>query len=279
MPLNKEDAQFTIWGTWRLYATYTDFVDFVDFDLLLLKIFFRDLGCSQWYPDCLVFTGNSRLYSMNMFIRCILHIRGFLEFECPELVFNSTYLGDDYINIINTLYNCTIYTLTLDIFISTCCPVWQQEFCWIHLIGFAKGYTHFVVYTRSSFVEQTTPNSLSFAAATAKYQAIWKQRNGKVGWRNWLKGSWSAKIGVVAIFWGNTFQLLANCNLGGKNHLQLWTKTSQVSSQLWRGSRIWNLCCLSVFRPTRFWKAMEGFVIGNTVGYMHNWITPIHHFS
>eukprot|EP00434_Breviolum_minutum_P040006 symbB.v1.2.035541.t1/scaffold4796.1/size34699/1 len=32
------------------------------------------------------------------------------------------------------------------------------------------GYTHFVVYTRSSFVEQTTPNSLSFAAATAKYQ-------------------------------------------------------------------------------------------------------------
>lgn len=106
-----------------------------------------------------------------MFIRCILHIRGFLEFECPELVFNSTYLGDDYIYIINT-YIIVPDILTLDIFISTCCPVWQPESCWIHLIGFAKGYTHFVVYTRSSFVEQTTPNSLSFAAATAKYQAI-----------------------------------------------------------------------------------------------------------
>lgn len=32
------------------------------------------------------------------------------------------------------------------------------------------GYSHFVVYTKSSFVEQSTPNSLSFAEATAKYQ-------------------------------------------------------------------------------------------------------------
>lgn len=67
MPLNKEDAQFTIWGTWRFYATYTDFVDFVDFedfDLLLLKIFFGILDAhngTQSAPDCLVFTGNSRL--------------------------------------------------------------------------------------------------------------------------------------------------------------------------------------------------------------------------
>lgn len=64
MPLNKEDAQFSIWGTWRFYATYTDFVDFVDFDLLLLKIFVGILDAhngTQSAPDCLVFTGNSRL--------------------------------------------------------------------------------------------------------------------------------------------------------------------------------------------------------------------------
>lgn len=31
-------------------------------------------------------------------------------------------------------------------------------------------FTHFVVYTKSSFAEQTTPNSLSFEEAVAKYQ-------------------------------------------------------------------------------------------------------------
>ena len=35
----------------------------------------------------------------------------------------------------------------------------------------SQNFTHFVVYTKSSFVEQTTPNSLSFAEAVAKYQA------------------------------------------------------------------------------------------------------------
>ena len=33
-----------------------------------------------------------------------------------------------------------------------------------------QNFTHFVVYTKSSFAEQTTPNSLSFEEAVAKYQ-------------------------------------------------------------------------------------------------------------
>ena len=37
--------------------------------------------------------------------------------------------------------------------------------------GPSQNYTHFVVYTKSSLAEQTTPNSLSFAEAVAKYKA------------------------------------------------------------------------------------------------------------